>query len=148
MPKVSAYSAVTGLATLATDILYGVFNSVSKKITMAQLAIGLERNGLACGTISTLTYAGTVDIDFATLLGIQKITLTGDLELTTSNRAASRRVLILLIGDSVDRALTLPSWDWFTAPPTTLTANKKALLDLTCTGTTDASIIATYLEQP
>lgn len=96
---------------------------------------------------TTLSYSSTVNIDM-TGLSVQIIALTGDLTLTTSNKSATAGpILVKLTGDSVDRTLTLPSWNAINALPATVPANKVVYINLICYSTTDASIDATTVVQ-
>ena len=98
---------------------------------------------------STLTYAGSVALDFNGD-GFQTVTLTGVIEFTTANLAAGRSKTIRIIGDSSSRALTFPlGWKFIgAAAPATLAANKIGILTLTSFGTTDANVVAAYAAEP
>lgn len=100
-------------------------------------------------THSTLTYAGTTDIDLDGN-GFQTVTLTGNITFTTSNRAAGRSKTIRIIGDSSLRTFTFPGgWTWVgAAAPASLAANKDAILTITAFGTADTDIIAAYAAEP
>ena len=100
-------------------------------------------------THSTLTYAGTTNIDLDGD-GFQTVTLTGVITFTTSNRAAGRSKTIRIIGDTSSRALTWPAgWTWVgAAAPTALAANKDAILTITAFGTADTDIVAAYAVEP
>jgi len=100
---------------------------------------------------STLTYAGSVAVDFSTgAPTMQTITLTGNLTLTTSGLAAGRCKLIRLVGDGSIRTLTLPAgWKFLNgAAPVSLAANKTAELFLRSWSTADANVIAYYGVEP
>jgi hypothetical protein len=107
--------------------------------------------GLAPATsFAALTYAATTDLDMATLDGqFRTITLTGDLTLTTSNRAAGRVVLIRLLPGASQRTLTFPvGWVFVgNTKPATLAASKTAVLSLTFFGTADTDCVAAYAVQ-
>ena len=95
-------------------------------------------------THSTLTYAGTTDIDL-TGDDFRTITLTGNITFTTSNRAAARSITLKIIGDSSLRTFTFPSWKFVGgAAPASLAANKIAVLTITAFGTADTDIVAAY----
>jgi hypothetical protein len=98
----------------------------------------------------TITYGATVNIDLATLSDqINTITLTGNLELTTSNLANGRRTGLRLIPGASGRTLTFPiDWKFVSAKPATLPANKVARLSIECHGTTNADVIAAIAIQP
>ena len=71
-------------------------------------------------------------------------TITGSITFTTTNKTAGRKKLIVLDGGASARGLTFPSWTWLVTAPTITTSNKKMIISLLCTGTTDASVIASY----
>lgn len=95
-------------------------------------------------THSTLTYAGTTNIDFMAE-NFRTETLTGNVTFTTSNLAAGRSITIKIIGDGSLRTFTFPAWKFVgAAAPVGLAANKIAVLTLTAFGTTDATVVAAY----
>jgi len=97
---------------------------------------------------AALTYGASVALDF-TAAGIQTITLTGDITFTTSNLAAGRSVTLIITPGASVRAFTFPAWiSVGAALPANVAANKTAILTLTATGTTDASVVAAYSVQP
>ncbi len=113
--------------------------------------VSTSTSGLAAATsFAAITYAGTIDLDMATLDGqVRTITLTGNLELTSLNRAAGRRVVLRLIPGASQRTLTVPSgWVFICAKPATIAANKTAVLSLTFFGSDNADCIAAYAVQP
>jgi len=89
-------------------------------------------------------------LDLAALDGqYRTITLTGDITLTTSNRAAGRTVVIRLLPGASERTLTFPAdWVFVSTKPATLAANKTAVLSLTFFGTADTDCVAAYGVQP
>ena len=101
-------------------------------------------------SFAAITYAAQVNLDFEQLDGqYRNIILTGNLELTTSNLAAGRMVVLRLVGDTSSRNLTFPvDWEFYSEEPTQISANKSAILSLTSFGTTNGSCTAVYLEQP
>lgn len=99
-------------------------------------------------THSTLTYAGTTDLDMDGN-GFQTVTLTGNVTFTTSNRAAGRCKTIRIVGDTSTRTLTFPSWTFVgAAAPASLAANKDAVLTITAFGTADTDVVAAYAVEP
>lgn len=99
-------------------------------------------------THSTLTYAATVNIDFDSD-DYRSLALTGNVTFTTSNRAAPKSVTIKILADGSIRSFTFPSWIFVgAAAPASIAANKTAVLSVTCFGTTDALIVATYFVEP
>ena len=97
-------------------------------------------------TPGTITYAATVDLDMAALVGgYRTISLAGSPTFTTSNRGAGRAVTLRLICDSTARALTFPAgWVFIGTKPSTIAASKTAVLSLTFFGTADADCVAAY----
>ena len=113
--------------------------------------VTLANAGLASPTSYTaLTYAATTDLDMAALDGhVRTITLTGNITFTSSNEANGRRAVIRLLPGASSRTLTFPTdWVFISTKPTTLAANKSAVLSLTFFGSTDADCIAAYSVQP
>lgn len=100
-------------------------------------------------SFAPITYGATVDLDLAALDGqYRTITLTGNITFTTSNRAAGRTVVIRLLPGASERTLTFPAdWVFVSVIPTTIAANKTAILSLTFFGTNNSDCIATYSVQ-
>jgi hypothetical protein len=98
----------------------------------------------------TLTYAATINLDLASLTGTHQIlTLTGAVEFTTSNRALGHWVTIFIDPGASNRALTFPAgWTFYSAKPSTQTANKRAVLTLKANGTGLSDIHAAWKEAP
>lgn len=101
-------------------------------------------------TISTLTYAATVDLDMSpSLAPYRTVALTGDITFTTSNKASGRQVTVFITSDASSRNLTFPSWVFVGgSAPASIAASKTAALTILTTSTTDASVIASYSVQP
>ena len=97
-------------------------------------------------TASTITYAATVDLDMSALAGgYRTISLTGNLELTTLNRAAGRQVTLRLVCDATTRTLTFPAaWVFLGTKPSTLAASKTGVLSLSFFGVNNADCVAAY----
>ena len=107
--------------------------------------------GLAPATgFGTIAYASSVALDLAARDGqVATITLTGDLELTTSNLANGRSTGLRLIAGASSRALTFPTdWVFVSAKPASIPANKVARLTIECHGTTNADVVAAIAIQP
>jgi hypothetical protein len=111
----------------------------------------LTKSGVSVATVeahSTLTYAATTDIDLAGD-AFRTLTLTGGVTFTTSNRAAPRSVTLKITGGASDRSLAFPAWVFVgEAAPTSLAANKTAVLTITAFGTADTDIVAAWVVQP
>lgn len=166
----------TGNVTLATDKLIGRSSSgagaweeipctsagrslLSASTASAQLtALGIGSSGTLSGltlvsatryetTISAISYATTVTLDMSSN-NLQTLALTGDVTLNTSNLASGRAKQVIVSADSSTRNITFPSWVWLgSAAPASIAANKKALLTLIATSTTDGSVYATWTVQ-
>jgi hypothetical protein len=107
--------------------------------------------GLALPTgFGTITYAATVALDLAVLTGqVNSITLTGALELTTSNLANGRVTGLRLIPGASARDLTFPAdWKFVSAKPASLPADKIARLTIEVHGSTNADVVAAITIQP
>ncbi len=104
----------------------------------------------AATSFSTITYAAQVALDFEALdAQYRTISLTGDLELTTSNLANGRTLVLRLVCDATERTLTFPA-DWpflEDTKPATIAASKTAVLSLTAFGTANADVVAVYAAQ-
>lgn len=76
----------------------------------------------------------------------QSVTLTGNLTLAGVNYSAAKSVTLLIIGDGSIRNLSFPAgWTFFgAAAPTTLAANKQALLTVTAFGPAEGDVKAAY----
>jgi hypothetical protein len=98
----------------------------------------------------TIAYASTVDLDLAVQHGrVDTITLTGALELTTSNLANGLVTGLRLIPGASERDLTFPvDWTFLSAKPASLPADKVARLTIECHGTTNADVLAAIAIQP
>lgn len=97
---------------------------------------------------TTLTYAGTTDIDLDAP-AFRTLALTGNVTFTTSNKAAGKSVTVKILADSSVRTFTFPAWIFVgAAAPASIAANKTAILTLTAFSTTDASIVAAYAVEP
>jgi hypothetical protein len=108
-------------------------------------------SGLQAATgFGTITYAASVALDLAARDGqVNTITLTGDLELTTTNLANGRRTGLRLVPGASARTLTFPvDWQFVSFKPATLPANKVARMTIECHGSSNASVIAGISIQP
>lgn len=96
-------------------------------------------------THSALVYGATVTPDFGGD-DYKTVTLTGSIEFTASaNRAAGRSAVIRVVGDVSQRTVAFnASWRFVGAKPTTLAANKVAVLSLTAFGANETDIVAAW----
>lgn len=100
-------------------------------------------------SFSTITYGASVALDFAALDSqYRTISLTGNLELTTSNLANGRSLVLRLVADATERTLTFPiDWKFVGTKPATIAASKTAVLSLTAFGAANTDIVAAYAVQ-
>lgn len=97
---------------------------------------------------ATISYSGTTNIDLDKA-AVQKISLTGNLTLTTSNRKTGASVDIILACDATPRNLTFPAWKFMnSAAPASIAASKTAYLSVYFSGTNDSDGIAWYSVEP
>lgn len=115
----------------------------SKPVSTAQqAALNLKSN---LDTHSILTYGATTNIDFASTDNLHTLSLTGNVAFTTSNRTATKSRVIRILSDGSAHTFTFPAWKWIgSAAPTTIAANKTAILSLLSFGTADTDIVASY----
>ena len=91
-----------------------------------------------------LSYAGTVTLDFSAATA-RKIDLGGDVVFITASRAANCMVKAKILCDGSGRNLTFVSgWHWVSTQPTTIAANKTAILSLEAWGTNETDVVAVY----
>jgi hypothetical protein len=97
-----------------------------------------------------LPYAATVNLDMGALAGLYlTLTLTGNVTFTTSNRAVGRAVVVRLLSGASARTLNFPSgWVFLGSVPTTLAANKTAVISVTFFGSADTDAVVAYAVQP
>jgi major tropism determinant Mtd-like protein len=104
------------------------------------------------GQQQALAYAASVNLDFdsPTGFGEKRITLAGNLTLTTSNIKIGMHMDVFIFCDGSLRTLTFPGgWNFVGATaPANIPANKKAWLHLRSTGVTDNDVWARWLVQP
>ncbi|MBD1918858.1 MULTISPECIES: SGNH/GDSL hydrolase family protein [Cyanophyceae] len=132
--------AALGAATAAQGLL------AETAVQPAALATALDAKAGLQSTVATRA-AATVNLDMAALTGsYQSISLTGNLTLTTSNRAAGRSVWVQLLAGGATRGLTLPSgWQFLRAArPTNIAAGRSALLEIKFFGTADTDALCVY----
>ena len=155
---------VTGPASVTTDRI-AVFDGTTGKLLKQATVLVSDLLPLSGGTVTgaittdkqivttvaTLGTTGTLNLDMNASMLQTTGTLTGNITLTTSNRAAGKTVTLRIVNGGTDRTITWPSWVFVgTAPgaPETITANKTAVVTITAFGTADTDIVAAYAEQP
>jgi hypothetical protein len=142
---------LTAADAAAQRTALGLGNAATKDVGTAAGTVAAGDHSHAAMPLahSTLAYAASVAVD---LNGdpYKTLTLTGDVAITTTNRAALRMVTVRIIGDSSQRTLTLSeAWKWIgAAKPTTLAAGKVAVLSLTAFGSAESDVIAAYAVEP
>jgi len=145
------WAAATGSGT---DLTYTASTRLLESNTGSDVTLPLVTTsdaGLVPATsFAALTYSATTDLDMSALDGqYRTITLTGDLTLTSSNRATGRSATIRLLPGASLRTLTFPAgWVFICDKPTDLAANKTAVLSVTFFGTADTDCVASYAVQP
>lgn len=102
-------------------------------------AVMRQRPVVALGT------TGTVNLDLDVLSGaLGTIVATGNITLTTSNRAAGKHGELRIDANGATRTITYPAWNAFGAAlVTSITSGQVLRIAFECTGTTDGSIDAT-----
>lgn len=106
---------------------------------------GLKVTGPTTYPPETITYAASIEYDFNGA-SVQSTTLTGNVAVTTANRAAGKTLLLRFIASGAQRDFTWSetyTWVGGTAPAN-LASGKTALLSLTCFGSADTDIVAAY----
>ena len=98
-------------------------------------------------TQNTLTFSATTDLDFDTNEE-EILSVTANLTFTGSNYGAGKHKTIFLDDDGSARTLTFPSgWVFIGSKPTALTASKNSVLTLTCLGSAEADVRASFAEE-
>lgn len=162
--SVTLAASLSDLLSLSTQQLGAVdagadrlwfWDDSESKATLLSLGTNLSISGTTLNTTgllptafdhNTITYAATVNLDMAALTGLfRTISLTGNLELTSSNRATGRNLTLRLVADASSRTLTFPAaWVFVGTKPSSIAANKTGILSLSFFGTGDADCIAAY----
>lgn len=101
-------------------------------------------------TFSILPYAASIAIDFDAA-SVRTLAATGNVAFTAAVNIALLKMKELNIINTLNVPINLsfpPAWKFFPGPaPTTLAANKEAILTLRSLGTTDSTIKAAYVAQ-
>jgi hypothetical protein len=138
---------------VATDITYDAATREVRSSTGTDATLPLVSTssaGLRAATsFSTITYGATVALNLASLdAQYRTISLTGNLELTTSNLANGRTLVLRLVNDATQRNLTFPTdWKFLGTKPANIAVSKTAVLSITAFGTTNADVVAAYTVQ-
>lgn len=102
-------------------------------------------------TADVIAYSATTTLDLSNLSKTsQTVTLAGDVTFATSNKANGRTKFLRIICDGTARTFTFPSGWVFVGgtAPANISAGKTALLFITCYGTNETDIVASYAVQP
>jgi hypothetical protein len=93
-----------------------------------------------------LTYASSINLNFASGFSGKRLTLGGNLTLTASGHGYGRYILMRIVCDGSLRTLTFPvGWKFVgSATPANIAANKTGLLQIWCFGTTDADVVVKW----
>jgi hypothetical protein len=136
-------AALRSVGTVAGTVAAGDDSRFSAVVTTS--AAGLQ----PASGYGTITYAAQVTIDFAARdRQINTISLTGALELLSSNLANGREVRLRLVCDGTEQTLTFPTdWKFVGTKPANIAASKVAILTLAAFGTTNADVVAAYAVQ-
>ena len=93
----------------------------------------------------SLAYASGVNLNFQTYGG-KRLTLAGNVTFSATGHLYGAYIVMRIVCDGTNRTLGFPAgWKFMgAAAPATINANKIALLQLWCFGTTDADVVAQY----
>lgn len=136
-----------------TDLSYDVASREVRSSTGADATLPLATTSAAglqpASGYGTISYAAQVTLNAATLdRQMNTISLTGNLELLTSNLANGRELRLRLVCDGTQRTLTFPvDWKFVGPKPAGIAASKVAILSLASFGTTNADVVAAYAVQ-
>ncbi len=144
--KTDASKNLVSAATIAESEVTSLVTDLAAKAPLASPTFtGLPIVPNIQETQSALTYSATPVVDMSGD-AVKMITMTGDLtSMTTSNRAAGRKVTVILDPNSSTRALTAfnASWRNFSgaALPTTLASGKYFVFTLYCTDGNETGVL-------
>lgn len=133
--------AIVGRSQQNTGSVTVTINSMETLVAASQPGLQQALSGAA------ISYASTVDLNIASLNGSYRtVALTGDITFTTSSRVLCGRVAIRLLSDASSRNLSFPAgWKFVTPKPSSIAANKTAILNLVFYGTADTDCVAEYM---
>jgi hypothetical protein len=87
----------------------------------------------------------TIAIDFSDGIPLEKRAVTGDITFTGTNYTAGINKKVLLEGNESANQLTFPQgWNFLSEAPTLIGADKDNVLELSCFGTTESSVFASW----
>jgi len=158
---IEGWVKLTPATSLTSQTILGVINITGGDIETPALTVtqpsivgDLTANGEAelkslVIQQETLTYASTVNLNFKTYGG-KRLALAGDVTFTSSNLGFGREMLVRIVAGGSLRILAFPAgWKFVGGSvPTSIAANKTALLRLYSFNTTDADVVGIYLVEP
>jgi hypothetical protein len=101
------------------------------------------------GTGFRTSASATETLNFSTGDEIVRSSRAGTLAFAGSNYTAGVSKTVIWNGGTANRSVTFPAgWVFVSTKPTTLLANKRGVLSLTATGTTEAEVTAAWAAQP
>jgi hypothetical protein len=124
-----------------------------RSINITNSTSGLKLNGKDVTNsvntpTKTLVYDDSTKIDFKTNK-FQQITLTDTLVLISKNLSPGAQVDLRITGAGASKSLTFPAtWKFMGTKPTSLAANKTALLVMRSYSNSDGNVICVYSVEP
>ena len=86
-----------------------------------------------------------ITIDFSDGIPLEKRAVSGDIVFSGTSYTAGINKKVLLEGNQSNNQLTFPQgWNFLSDVPSSIGANKDNVLELSCFGTTEASVFATW----
>ncbi len=134
----------SGSSTTAVDLATAEVAGTLPIANVATTTVCLVAGGSLCPMTLSST---TVALDFNSN-DIQTFTTSGAVTFTDTNNAAGRSKSVIITADASGDTLAFPAWTWVMTAPTSIAANKVALLSVLCASTTEASCVAAYSVQP
>lgn len=96
----------------------------------------------ALAGMTTITYAGSVNVDLSASRRMNVISLAGALAVAVTNKAAGRSRRLVLVGDGTDRAISWPAGAVWSGPAlTTVQSGKTAVVEILSTTTADSGLV-------
>jgi hypothetical protein len=123
------------------------FTAVTKVLTLGVTRAMLD---LLCGLGVEVLGSDTIAPNFATA-SLKTRAAGGTITLNAATgMVAGRPATVIIDAGASTRTISSGSetWVWMTPEPTTLPANKRGVLGLTSTGTTDGAVYASWLVEP
>lgn len=102
--------------------------------------------GKVVGTLTTLTAATTMSIDFNASM-FHSASLSSSVYLTGSNPGVGKMASLKISASAGINVYYPPSWIWLGTAPTFISSSKTAVISLTCYGNTDGDFIGAYATQ-